>query len=190
MKRISTLAFLGAVLCAGAVYGQSSRATLGGRVTDAQGAVIPNADVVVTSENTAVRQTTKTNEQGNWVVQFLLPAKYGFAISVPGFKTAERKGIELQTSDNKVIDTQIEIGTATSEVTVTADAELIDTTAATSGTVCRHYRLPTLSQSLLRVFTFSPDSASPSALRARAASAAAAAGDCATMRPHSRPAAV
>src|SRR6266436_2121340 len=102
MKRIATLLSI-VSLCAGAVCAQSSRAALGGRVTDAQGAVIPNANVVVTSEDTAVKQTTKTNEQGNWVVQFLLPAKYSFTVTAPGFKTAERTGVVLQTSDNKQI---------------------------------------------------------------------------------------
>src|SRR5437879_6025806 len=134
MKRMSTLIFV-AVVCTGVLCGQGSRAALGGRVTDAQGAVIQDADVVVTSEDTGVKQTTRTNEQGNWVVQFLLPAKYSFAVTARGFKITERTGIVLQTSDNKQIDTQLEIGTAISEVTVTADAPLIDTTAATSGTV-------------------------------------------------------
>jgi len=150
---------LAAVLCAGAVWGQASRATLGGRVTDAQGAVVAGANVVVTSEDTAVKQTTKTNEQGNWVVQFLLPAKYSFAITAPGFKTTERTGIVLQTSDNKQIDSQLEVGTATSEVTVSADAPLIDTTAAVSGTVigeAQILEMPSSSRVLTLLATLSP----------------------------------
>ena len=39
---------------------QEARATLGGRVTDPQGAVIPSAVVVVTSDATGVEQRTKT----------------------------------------------------------------------------------------------------------------------------------
>src|SRR4051812_21483776 len=158
MKRVSTLLSV-TILCAVPFYAQSSRAALGGRVTDAQGAVVPNASVVVTSEDTAVKQTTKTNDQGNWAVQFLVPAKYSFAITAPGFKTTERTGIVLQTSDNKQIDTQMEVGTSTSEVTVNADAPLIDTTAAVSGTVigeAQILEMPSSSRVLTLLATLSP----------------------------------
>ena len=83
--RKSILLFVTAALFAAAssLWAQTSRATLGGRVTDAQGAAVLNADVTVVSEETGVKQTTKTNEQGNWVVQFLIPARYSFTISDP-----------------------------------------------------------------------------------------------------------
>jgi Carboxypeptidase regulatory-like domain len=142
-----------------AFWGQTSRASLGGRVTDPSGSAVPNAEVVVTSEETAVRQTTKTNEQGNWLVQFLVPAKYDFTVSAAGFKTVERRGITLQTSDNKQIDTQLEVGSSTSEVTVTADVPLIDTTAATSGTVISQEQIlemPSSSRVLTILATLSP----------------------------------
>src|SRR5258708_1384520 len=136
MKRSTLLLVLATFLAAtNALLAQSSRAALGGRVTDAQGAAVPNAEVSVVSEETAVKQTTKTNDQGNWAVQFLIPARYSFAISAAGFKSVERKGIELQTSDNKQIDSQVEVGSTSTELTVTAEVPLIDTTAATSGTL-------------------------------------------------------
>ena len=98
---------------ASSLWAQTSRATLGGRVTDAQGSAVPNAEVSVVSEETDVKQTTRTNEQGNWVVQFLIPARYNFTISAAGFKSIEHKGIVLQTSDNKQIDSQLEVGSTT-----------------------------------------------------------------------------
>jgi hypothetical protein len=141
------------------LWAQSSRATLGGRIIDAQGAVVPGATVVVTSEETGVSQTTKTNEQGNWTVQFLIPARYKFTATAPGFKTSERTGITLQTSDNKQIDVQLEIGVSTAEVTVRAEAPLIDTTAATSGTVIAQEQIlemPSSSRVLTILATLSP----------------------------------
>ncbi len=116
-------------------FAQEARATIGGRVMDAQGGVIPKAEVVVTSDETRVSQKTQTNEQGNWVVRFLIPGHYSYTVTAPGFKKAERVGIELQTADNKLFDTTLEVGQTSSEVTVTAEAALIDTTSATSGTV-------------------------------------------------------
>ena len=65
------------ILLVGSVsWGQGARATLGGRVTDRQGAIIPYAAVVATSDETGVKQQTRTNDQGNWTVQYLVPGKY------------------------------------------------------------------------------------------------------------------
>jgi len=44
--------------------GQEVRASLGGRVTDSQGAAIPNAKVAVISDDTNVEQHTTTNGSG------------------------------------------------------------------------------------------------------------------------------
>jgi hypothetical protein len=114
---------------------QEVRATLGGRVTDSQGAMVPNATVTVISQETNVEQHARTNPQGNWTMQFLLPGTYTFTISAQGFKTARSGQIELQASDIKQIDTRLELGSTRDTVAVTAEVPLIDTTSATSGTV-------------------------------------------------------
>lgn len=158
MKRIAIVMAALAVLF-NIAWGQSSRANIGGRVMDAQGAAIPNADVVVIGDETGVKQTTKTNESGNWVVQFLVPGRYSFTVTAAGFKALDRRGIELQTSDNKQIDTSLEVGSSTTEITVTGEAPLIDTTAATSGTVIAQEQIlemPSFSRVLTILATLSP----------------------------------
>ncbi|HWC99434.1 MAG TPA: carboxypeptidase regulatory-like domain-containing protein [Candidatus Sulfopaludibacter sp.] len=143
----------------GSAWGQSSRANIGGRVMDAQGAAIPSASIVVIGDDTGVKQTTKTNESGNWIVDFLVPGHYSFTVTAAGFKVLDRRGIELRTSDNKQIDTTLEIGSSTTEVTVTAEVPLIDTTAATSGTVIAQEQIlemPSFSRVLTILATLSP----------------------------------
>ena len=138
---------------------QESRATLGGKVADSMGAVIPDASVVVTSEETGVRQSVRTNHQGNWIVPFLIPGHYSFTVSLPGFKTFERKGLTLQAADNKQIDTVLEIGNIRETVEVRAETPLIDTTSATSGTVITQEQIteiPTLSRVTTLFATLSP----------------------------------
>src|SRR5215471_11446295 len=117
------------------VWAQEARGTLQGQVTDQQQAVIPGATVLVTSEDTGVKQETTTNGQGRWGVPFLNPGVYTVTVAVSGFKTAEQKSITLETADIKQIDLQLEIGAGSERVVVTATAPLIDTTSATSGTV-------------------------------------------------------
>jgi len=114
---------------------QEVRATLGGRVTDSQGAVIPDAQVVVVSDNTSVQQQTRTNREGNWQVRFLLPGTYHFRVESTGFQSQERTGFILQAGDNKQIDILLQVGSQSQTVEVKAETPLIDTTAAVSGTV-------------------------------------------------------
>ena len=138
---------------------QESRASLGGRIIDSQGAVIPAAAVVVTSEDTGVKQNTATNDRGNWSVQFLLPGHYNISVAAAGFRNAERRGITLQTADSKLIDIELEIGAFNDTISVTADAPLIETTSATSGTVitlAEITEMPSMSRVTTLLATLSP----------------------------------
>ena len=138
---------------------QDARANLEGRVTDQQGALVAGASVTVVAENTKVKQTTTTNEQGSWVVRFLNPGAYRIMVSSPGFKTAERRGVVLQTADMKQIDMTLEIGQLNETVTVTSEAPLIDTSAATAGTVVENEaitEIPVMSRIPFQLASLSP----------------------------------
>src|SRR5579864_7485849 len=142
-----------------AIRAQEARATLSGRVVDPQNAVVPQARVVVRSDDTGVEQSTQTNGQGNRTVRFLIPGYYSFRVTAPGFKQVERKRIELQTADQKQFDTQLELGSTSTQVEVSAGASLIDTTAATSGTVITRTEIeemPSMSRIATVLATLSP----------------------------------
>ncbi|RPI26848.1 MAG: hypothetical protein EHM61_10450 [Acidobacteria bacterium] len=162
MKSYSFVAVLAALLffnVTNFALGQEARATLGGRVFDATGGVIPGAEIVVISEATGVKQQTITNNEGNWIVQFLIPGPYSFTVSVPGFKTTERKGLTLQAADNKQIDVKLEVGEVSQVVEVQAETPLIDTTSATSGTVITEEQItemPSMSRVTTLLATLSP----------------------------------
>lgn len=154
--------FLPAWLMCGAgslARAQEARATLAGRVTDAQGALVPGAIVSVVSDDTGVRRQTETNPQGNWVVQFLLPGRYQFTVTAQGFKTANRTGITLQTGDYKQIDIQIDVGVLSQAVEVSGETPLIDTTSSTAGAVISSAymtEMPTLSHVPTLLATLAP----------------------------------
>lgn len=158
MNLRSLAAFL-VLFAATPAFSQETRATLGGRVTDSQGAVVPNAAVTVISDDTGVKLHTTANAQGAWRVQFLLPGHYHFTIASSGFKTASREGIQLQTSDDKQIDVQLELGSSSQTVDVSGETPLIDTTSATSGTVITSeelLELPSSSHVATLLATLSP----------------------------------
>jgi hypothetical protein len=116
-------------------FGQESRASLAGKVTDPQNAVVVGATVTVISVETGVVQTATTNQAGEWRVQFLNPGHYLFVVNSAGFKKAQHDAIELQVGDLKTADVQLQLGAVTETVNVGTDAPLIDTDAAVSGTV-------------------------------------------------------
>ena len=138
---------------------QEARATISGRVVDPQNAVVPNAEVVVRSDDTRIEQTTQTNSQGNWIVQFLIPGNYSLRVTAAGFKQVERHGIALETADRKQFDVKLELGSASTQVEVTGESPLIDTTAATSGTVITRKEIedmPSMSRIATLLATLSP----------------------------------
>lgn len=138
---------------------QESRASLEGRVMDPQGALVPGASVTVISDSTGVKQTTTTNEQGAWTVRFLIPGSYKVMVAAAGFKSAERKGVALQTADIKQLDLTLEVGQVSETVTVSAEAPLIDTSAATAGTVIEQQaitEMPVMSRIPFQLATLSP----------------------------------
>src|SRR5882762_5929035 len=121
MKRATVL--FGAALFLAAttqvVSAQEARATMSGRVVDPQHSAVPNAEVVIRSDDTGVEQITRTNQQGNWIVKFLIPGNYSLRVTVSGFKQVEHRGIELQTADQKQFDVQLELGSTSTQVEVT-----------------------------------------------------------------------
>src|SRR5215471_1711340 len=97
------------VLAPGVSWAQEGRATVTGRVVDATGAVIPGADVHVTSAETGATASAHTNETGNYTIPYLLPGTYTLVIEIAGFKTVERKGIGVRVGDVLALDVTMQV---------------------------------------------------------------------------------
>ena len=108
---------------------------LQGTITDATGAVIPNATVTLTSETTGQERTATT--QGNGVYRFPLipPGTYKLRVAANGFKTAEATGIKVNVTETPVFDEKLQVGGATEQVTVEANVETLQTASSAMGTV-------------------------------------------------------
>lgn len=115
-------------------FAQESRGTIQGTVTDQQGAVVAGASVVVTETATKTSVSLKTNETGHYLAPLLMPGDYTVTVEQPGFKKSLREKIELLTGDVRTVDVALEVGANTEQVTVTAEAPLVDATNLTTGT--------------------------------------------------------
>lgn len=114
---------------------QEFRATITGTVTDPQGSTIPNARVEAVNLATQVANEARTNESGVYVIPFLPVGNYSVTVTADGFKRAARSSIELRVGDRINLDFRLELGAITEQVTVSAAAELLETTTASKGQV-------------------------------------------------------
>jgi hypothetical protein len=123
------------VLAGGAAWSQESRATVTGRVLDPTGGVVAGAKVRAVNASTQVAASSVTNAQGNYEIPYLPAGFYRVEVEMGGFKKAVRDGIELHVADRQSLDFALELGALTESVTVGAEAELLETTNASVGTV-------------------------------------------------------
>jgi hypothetical protein len=130
---MSTLKRWFGFLAAVAAFAQSPTGEIAGVVRDSSGAVVPNAVITITSQNTAERKSATTNEAGEFVVPLLPVGIYTLRAEVPGFRTAERRDISLSALQNLRVDFALEVGDASQTVDVTAEAPQVDTRSAMHG---------------------------------------------------------
>ena len=140
MSRLRVCIFLLIVTTVAAVaaWSQVVSATLLGTVTDASGAVVPNAKVTITETETAVSHVTQTNESGNYLVPNLPPGVYSVTVEASGFKKEARNAINVLVDTSTRVDLQLTPGNVTETVEVSAAAPTLQTdTASTSEKIDR-----------------------------------------------------
>ena len=99
--------------------------TIRGTVTDANGAVIPNASVKITDKGTGLSRDVTTNGEGNYEAAALKPGTYEVMVVATGFKKIIVETV-LNGSETVRADVKAEVGTQNETVTVTGnDAGLI-----------------------------------------------------------------
>lgn len=118
------------LLAGGLCFGQESRATIIGRVTDPTGALVPGANVRAVNLETNAAGTSVTNQSGNFEVPYLLPGRYTITVGATGFKTAVRDQIELRVGDRMALDFALELGAVGESVTVTGETPLVESATA------------------------------------------------------------
>jgi hypothetical protein len=114
---------------------QINTATLTGTVTDASGAAVPDAEVSVQSVATGVARTTKTNGTGEYVIPSLAPGSYEIDVSKDGFGTLRQTGVLLQVAQTANVNATLQVSGTKQAVEVVANAQAIETSNATLGTV-------------------------------------------------------
>jgi hypothetical protein len=132
MSRIKTFvwAFVLVLALSGAMYGQTTFASITGTVTDATGAVVPNVTVTATNVATNIKTTAKSNESGAFTIAQLKEGTYTVRSEAAGFKSFVMEGVALVARDVRRVDVKLEVGDVAVQVEVSGGATLIETETA------------------------------------------------------------
>ena len=135
MKRSSVWVAVAAVGLLSSVWvpfaaGQAIYGSILGTVTDPTGAAVNGAKVTVTSQTKNISTTETSNESGNYSVTHLIPDVYSVRIEGTGFKTIQFKDIQVSADASARVDGQFQVGSASEQVEVTAEAPQLKTDRA------------------------------------------------------------
>ncbi len=124
------------VLCFATVtFSQTETATVSGRVTDQQGALLVGAEVVITNTDTNVTSRQPTNKDGLYVVAALKPGRYRITVSSPGFRAVNLTNVILNVQDSLSHNFTLQLGSVSESVTVVGDQPRLNADSATVSTV-------------------------------------------------------
>jgi outer membrane receptor protein involved in Fe transport len=119
-------------LAAAAAHAQVTTADVVGRVTDTSGGALPGATVTMTNPATGDTRTQVTSETGDYTFGLVPIGRYTVKVELAGFGTFAST-IQVSAGDRTRVNAQLAVGTLTENITVTAQASLIQSDSATVG---------------------------------------------------------
>ena len=101
-------------------------ASVGGRVTDPSGAVVPAAKVTVTENDTKLTNSASTDSEGRFRFPILKPGAYGIAIAKDGFSTRTQT-LNLSVGAAYELPVSLTVGGAGTTVNIESSSDLLET---------------------------------------------------------------
>ena len=115
------------------LHAQYTTSTLGVTIVDASGAAVPDAKISVRSVDTGLQKTSTSGSNGSFIFNALPIGRYEVTVEKAGFSTFTQTGITLTVNQPVNIPVTLKVGGASEQVTVTAEAPMLDTETATVG---------------------------------------------------------
>ena len=164
MNFAKNLVCFAAFLFAPITYAQQITGSIRGTVTDYSGAIVEGASVSAKQSETSLTPCDDHGSRWCYVLLDLPVGHYQLQIERSGFQTYLQQGITLNVNEAAAISVSLKVGTATDKVEVNADADLIDATITSLGTVVTEQRTPRSTRSMAAIL-LSLVSSSPASFR-------------------------
>ncbi len=120
--------FIAAMVCFGQIAPTSS---LEGTVADPSGSIVPNARLTIRNVETGFERQVTTSETGRYLFNALPVGLYSIQAEVQGFQTYLQTGIRLNVNTPATVNIRLTVGGLTEQVTVAADATMVNTQSGT-----------------------------------------------------------
>ena len=118
-----------------AAFGQVTTGSILGTIHDSTGAVVPNATVTITDAGKGTKSTAKTDNDGSYSVQFLIPGSYNVSVEMAGFKRSVSNNIVVDIDQRARVDFALETGGISETVQVNTAPPLIQADSSELGDV-------------------------------------------------------
>jgi hypothetical protein len=115
--KIAALLAVISLVLPGLARAQAS-ASINGTVTDASGAVVPQAEVTAVNEATSATRSAQTSGSGTYSLPNLIPGAYDVTIDKSGLKTVKFVAVPLTVDQALTLDVKLELGGTSQTVTV------------------------------------------------------------------------
>jgi hypothetical protein len=145
-------------------------ASISGKVEDPAGVGITGATVTVKSLETGATRVVVTDETGDYRALSLAVGPQEVKAEKTGFKAAIRSGINLAVGQEAKVNLRLEVGDLMQQVTVTADAPVVNTTTASIAGVVGEQQvkeLPLNGRSFDNLITLNPGTVNYSAMKSQ-----------------------
>lgn len=107
---------------------------LGGRITDASGAIMPGASVVLRNLATGTQQSCETNRAGIYRFPVLMPGTYSVTADIKGFRDVQAL-VRIQVGNTTSQDMKLQVGASRDTVRVSGTTPLLRPTESSASTV-------------------------------------------------------
>ncbi len=127
IKFISAAMFSALLLVGHAFAQNQTTGGVTGKVTDPQGALVPNATVIATNTGTNMSSTVVTESDGAFRIVNLQPGTYTVQTTVSGFAPAKADNVIVQVGVLTPIEFKLTVGGQTATVNITGEAPVVNT---------------------------------------------------------------
>src|ERR1019366_5767565 len=108
---------------------------INGTAADASGALIAGVKVVATEADRGVSASATTDEKGKYSFLALQAGRYNLKFTANGFKTYQKEGVVVDVNSVLLVNVQLDVGSAVTNVVVQANSETVDTVNTQLGDV-------------------------------------------------------
>jgi carboxypeptidase family protein len=139
---------------AGHLFAQATSGVILGRITDPQGAAVPNALITAKNEGTGLVQSTQTSVEGDFTLKNLPVGSYMLTVTKEGFKVISRSKLQLQVDQKMRVDLELSLGEVSDVIDVIGATPILQTQSVETGQVIQSRQivdLPLLGRDFLNL---------------------------------------